>query len=285
LIELFGVLCYKLRGFFPSAQPHATSLGGLVGDDIAKVSPSYRAEVMQTPHRRLVSAYQISKPKSIEETGLSVPVYDLEVESEDHSFIADNAIVHNSICTTRVIAGIGSPQVSAVYRCAKAAAESGVPICADGGLRFSGDITIAIGAGAHNVMMGSMLAGTEESPGQRIFLNGRQWKHYRGMGSLGAMTQHKASRERYRQASERALVPEGVEGLVPYKGSLRDVLQQYLGGLRAGMGYVGAADIEALRAKAQFHRVTAAGQSESHPHDIHITKESPNYPGSSLDRK
>lgn len=283
LIELFGVLCSRLYGFFPAVQMHLASSDGLFESRATQTS-LYGASLARSLRRR-VASYQSSKPKSIEETGCAVPVYDLEVESEDHSFIADNAVVHNSICTTRVIAGIGSPQVSAVYRCAKAAEGSGVPICADGGLRFSGDITIAIGAGAHNVMMGSMLAGTEESPGQRIFLNGRQWKNYRGMGSLGAMTQHKASRERYRQTSERALVPEGVEGLVPYKGSLRDVLQQYLGGLRAGMGYVGAADIEELRSKAQFHRVTAAGQSESHPHDIHITKESPNYPGTSLDRK
>jgi IMP dehydrogenase/GMP reductase len=284
LIELFGVLCSRLYGFFPAVQMHHASSEGLFASRATQAPSLYRASLARS-NRRWAAPYQSSKPKSIEETGCAVPVYDLEVESEDHSFIADNAVVHNSICTTRVIAGIGSPQVSAVYRCAKAAEASGVPICADGGLRFSGDITIAIGAGAHNVMMGSMLAGTEESPGQRIFLNGRQWKNYRGMGSLGAMTQHKASRERYRQTSERALVPEGVEGLVPYKGSLRDVLQQYLGGLRAGMGYVGAANIEELRSKAQFHRVTAAGQSESHPHDIHITKESPNYPGTSLDRK
>jgi len=186
-----------------------------------------------------------------------------------------------SICTTRVIAGIGSPQVSAVYQCAKAAEEFGVPICADGGLRYSGDLTIAIGAGAHNVMMGSMLAGTDESPGHKVFLNGRQWKSYRGMGSLGAMLDSKSSRERYRQSESerRGLIPEGVEGLVPYKGPLGDVLLQYLGGLRAGMGYVGAADIEELREKADFHRVTAAGKAESHPHDIQITKESPNYSG------
>ncbi|MCB9640617.1 MAG: IMP dehydrogenase [Myxococcales bacterium] len=267
VVELFDILCYRVHGSFPR--------GGALAD----------SSLVMTQGARSFGDYQAIALTKVETPRLAVPVYDIEVDSEEHSFIADNAIVHNSICTTRVIAGIGSPQVSAVYRCAKAAEGSGVPICADGGLRFSGDITIAVGAGAHNVMMGSMLAGTEESPGQRIFLSGRQWKHYRGMGSLGAMTQHKSSRERYRQSSERALVPEGVEGLVAYKGALGDVLSQYIGGLRAGMGYVGAATIEELRAKAQFHRVTAAGQHESHPHDIKITKESPNYPGSSLDSK
>lgn len=187
-----------------------------------------------------------------------------------------------SICTTRIIAGIGSPQVSAVYKCSQITGPAGVPLCADGGLRYSGDITIALGAGAHSVMMGSMLAGTEESPGRRIFLNGRQWKYYRGMGSLSAMIESSSSRERYRQRdlSAERLVPEGVEGMVAYKGVLEDVLFQYVGGLRAGMGYVGAANIQELHEKADFHRITAAGKAESHPHDIQITKETSNYPGS-----
>lgn len=186
-----------------------------------------------------------------------------------------------SICTTRIIAGIGSPQVSAVFKCSQVTQSAGVPLCADGGLRYSGDITIALGAGAHSVMMGSMLAGTEESPGRRIFLNGRQWKYYRGMGSLSAMIESRSSRERYRQRdlSAERLVPEGVEGMVPYKGVLEDVLFQYVGGLRAGMGYVGAANVDELHQKADFHRITAAGKAESHPHDIQITKETSNYPG------
>ncbi|MBU1974850.1 MAG: IMP dehydrogenase [Nanoarchaeota archaeon] len=175
-----------------------------------------------------------------------------------------------SICTTRIIAGIGCPQVSAIYNCASGI---GVPVCADGGLRNSGDIPIAIGAGAHSVMMGGMLSGTEESPGEMIFLEGRQWKRYRGMGSLGAMRAHKESRARYRVTSKK-MVPEGVEGMVPYKGRLADVIFQYLGGLRSGMGYVGAANIEELREKADFHRITHAGFVESHPHDIHITEAS-----------
>lgn len=184
-----------------------------------------------------------------------------------------------SICTTRIIAGIGSPQVSAVYNCAKSVERYRVPICADGGLKYSGDIPIAIGAGAHSVMMGSMLAGAKEAPGDLIFKNGRQWKYYRGMGSMGAMEANKGSRERYNQVSsgKSELIAEGVEGLKPYKGELSQVIFQYIGGLKRGMGYVGAKDIEALMKKADFVKITGAGKDESHPHDIFITKEAPNY--------
>jgi IMP dehydrogenase len=181
-----------------------------------------------------------------------------------------------SICTTRIIAGIGKPQVSAIYECAKVASKFGVPVCADGGLKYSGDIPIAIGAGAHSVMMGNMLAGTKESPGEFRFHQGVQYKVYRGMGSLGAMESHKGSRERYNQGKN-DLVPEGMEGMVPYKGPLKEVIVQYIGGLRRGMGYVGASTIEELRAIAQFVRITEAGKAESHPHDIVITREAPNY--------
>lgn len=181
-----------------------------------------------------------------------------------------------SICTTRIIAGIGKPQVSAIYECAKVAAKFGVPVCADGGLKYSGDIPIAIGAGACSVMMGNMLAGTKESPGEFRFHQGVQYKVYRGMGSLGAMERNKGSRERYNQGKN-DLVPEGMEGMVPYKGPLKEVLCQYIGGLRRGMGYVGAENIEDLRAIAQFVRITEAGKAESHPHDIVITREAPNY--------
>lgn len=191
-----------------------------------------------------------------------------------------------SICTTRVVAGIGAPQLTAIYECSKIADEFNIPVCADGGIKFSGDIAKAIGAGAHSVMIGNMLAGTKESPGEIIFLNGRNWKDYRGMGSLGAM-KFEGSRERYNQISKDKLVPEGIEGLVPYKGKLKDIMFQYVGGLKSGMGYVGAKNIKEMREKADFRRLTQSGKVESHPHDVYITKESPNYsfPSGRRDRK
>jgi len=182
-----------------------------------------------------------------------------------------------SICTTRVVAGIGCPQVTAIYKCSKAIEDYGIPICADGGITQTGDIPIAIGAGASSVMLGGMLAGTKEAPGEMIFFEGKQWKLYRGMGSLGAMMQHKGSRERYSQSGKDSLVPEGIEGRVEYKGPVKDVIGQCVGGLKKGMGYVGAADIKELKEKADFDRISGAGMAESHPHDVVITKESPNY--------
>ncbi|MCL2811860.1 MAG: IMP dehydrogenase [Clostridia bacterium] len=180
-----------------------------------------------------------------------------------------------SICTTRVVAGIGVPQITAVADCAEAASKLGKTIIADGGVKFSGDITKAIAAGAHAVMLGSLLAGTEEAPGELELYQGRQFKVYRGMGSLGAMAA--GSMDRYFQQDAKKLVPEGVEGRVAYKGALSETVYQLMGGLRAGMGYCGAANIEALRQDSEFMRITSAGLVESHPHDIHITKESPNY--------
>lgn len=183
-----------------------------------------------------------------------------------------------SICTTRMISGVGVPQVTAVQSAAKAAAEAGVPLVADGGIRYSGDITKAVAAGAHAVMIGGLFAGLEESPGEMILYQGRTFKVYRGMGSMGAMV--KGSSERYRQADARdsgKLVPEGVEGRVPYKGTLGPFVYQLVGGLRAGMGYCGAGNIDELRRDAQFLRVSPASVRESHPHDIVITQESPNY--------
>lgn len=195
-----------------------------------------------------------------------------------------------SICTTRVISGIGVPQITAIYNASRAVAGSKVSIVADGGIRYSGDITKAIAAGAHCVMLGGLLAGLDESPGERVLYQGRTYKAYRGMGSLGAMV--KGSSERYRQANGASeetgngkLVPEGVEGRVPYKGALSPFLYQLIGGLRAGMGYCGTKTIEQLRTDARFIQVSPAGVRENHPHDIAITQESPNYTAefSSLD--
>ena len=180
-----------------------------------------------------------------------------------------------SICTTRVVAGIGVPQVTAVYDAACAAAEYGVPVIADGGIKYSGDIVKALAAGASVVMLGSLVAGCKETPGEYELYQGRQFKVYRGMGSLGAMG--KGSSDRYFQANNKKYVPEGVEGRVPYKGPLADTIYQMVGGLRSGMGYVGCANIPEMHEKAQFVRITGAGLKESHPHDIQITKEAPNY--------
>ncbi len=180
-----------------------------------------------------------------------------------------------SICTTRVVAGIGVPQITAIYDAACAASKYGIPVIADGGIKLSGDVVKALAAGANVVMVGSLVAGCEESPGETELYQGRQFKVYRGMGSLGAMA--KGSKDRYFQQDNKKLVPEGVEGRVPYKGPLSDTVYQLMGGLRAGMGYCGCATISELQEKGQFIRITGAGLKESHPHDIHITKEAPNY--------
>jgi len=180
-----------------------------------------------------------------------------------------------SICTTRVVAGVGVPQFSAILECAAAAAEAGIRIVADGGVKFSGDMTKALAAGAHVVMVGQLLAGTDESPGDTEIYKGRSFKVYRGMGSISAMKA--GSSDRYFQEGAKKLVPEGIEGRVPYKGSVSDTVFQLVGGVKAGMGYVGAANLEELREKATFVRITNAGLRESHPHDVHITKEAPNY--------
>jgi IMP dehydrogenase len=180
-----------------------------------------------------------------------------------------------SICTTRVIAGIGVPQITAIFDCAQAAAEFGVPVIADGGIKYSGDVVKAIAAGASAVMIGSLFAGTDESPGESEIFQGRKFKVYRGMGSLGAMKE--GSKDRYFQENESKLVPEGIEGRVAYKGPLADTVYQLVGGLRSGMGYCGARNIQELIHDTQFIRITGAGLKESHPHDIQITKEAPNY--------
>ena len=185
-----------------------------------------------------------------------------------------------SICTTRIVAGVGVPQISAIANVAAALEGTGVPLIADGGIRFSGDLSKAIVAGGYCVMMGSMFAGTEEAPGEVELFQGRSYKSYRGMGSLGAMSQSQGSSDRYFQDSASGaekLVPEGIEGRVPYKGPLAAIIHQLMGGLRASMGYTGCATIEEMRTKPQFVRITGAGMAESHVHDVQITKEAPNY--------
>jgi IMP dehydrogenase len=182
-----------------------------------------------------------------------------------------------SICTTRIIAGTGVPQITAIKECSEVGDAAGVPIIADGGIKFSGDVTKAIAAGANSVMIGGMFAGTDESPGELMLYQGRSYKVYRGMGSLGAM--EAGSKDRYAQegVESKKLVPEGVEGRVPYKGPVSDSIHQLIGGLRSGMGYCGTKDIDELRKKAKFVRITPAGLKESHVHDVTVTRESPNY--------
>jgi IMP dehydrogenase len=182
-----------------------------------------------------------------------------------------------SICTTRVVAGVGVPQVTAVFECARAAKRRGVPVVSDGGVKYSGDVVKAIAAGASSVMMGSLFAGTDEAPGDMVLYQGRSYKMYRGMGSLGAMK--KGSKDRYGQAgsADEKLVPEGIEGRVPYRGALASILHQLTGGLRAGMGYTGSHTIAELQERARFVRITSQGLRESHVHDVMITEEAPNY--------
>jgi IMP dehydrogenase len=180
-----------------------------------------------------------------------------------------------SICTTRVVAGIGVPQITAVYDSANEAVKHGITVIADGGIKYSGEIVKAIAAGASAIMVGSLVAGCEESPGESEIYQGRQFKVYRGMGSIAAM--NNGSKDRYFQANNKKLVPEGVEGRVPYKGQVSDTIFQLIGGIRSGMGYCGCATIPELHEKAQFVKITGAGLKESHPHDIYITKEAPNY--------
>ena len=180
-----------------------------------------------------------------------------------------------SICTTRIVAGVGVPQITAIYECASVARELGKTMIADGGIKYSGDIMKALASGGHAVMLGSLLAGTTESPGETELFQGRRFKVYRGMGSIGAM--ERGSKDRYFQEDEKKLVPEGIEGRLPYKGDLSDTIHQLIGGIRAGMGYCGTKDLRDLRENSQFIRMTGAGLRESHPHQVQITKEAPNY--------
>jgi IMP dehydrogenase/GMP reductase len=285
LVELFNVLCLICHGSLPNCDREPPSAGGLKRTRTENCHESYRSRLNISHEKRHLSENQAVKVLERRRLGLSVPVYDLEVDCPTHSFIVDNAIVHNSICTTRVVTGAGVPQIHAIQECARATRGTRVPLIADGGIKFSGDVVKALAAGASTVMIGSLLAGTEESPGETILYQGRTFKAYRGMGSLAAMKS--GSSDRYFQESMEVeastdgslskLVPEGIEGMVPYKGSVEGLIHQLTGGLRSGMGLTGARTVDDLRTKSKMVRVTAAGLKESHPHDVIITKEAPNY--------
>ena len=258
---------------------------GVTGDVMERIEALVKAQVdvitVDTAHGH--SKGVIDTVKNIKEKYPDLQVIAGNVATKDATIALIEAgadaikvgIGPGSICTTRVVAGVGVPQVSAIQDCAEAAKPYGVPVIADGGIKYSGDLVKAIGVGASVCMMGSMFAGCEESPGETELYQGRKYKVYRGMGSIASM--EKGSKDRYFQADAQKLVPEGVEGRLAYKGKLADTVFQLLGGLRAGMGYAGAKDIKTLREEARFTRITGAGLKESHPHDIQITKEAPNY--------
>ena len=250
----------------------------------ALVSAGVDAVVIDTAHGHTQGVVNVLKAVKASFPDLEVIVGNIATGEAAKFLVAAGAdavkvgIGPGSICTTRVVAGVGFPQFSAVLEVASAIKGSGVPVIADGGIRYTGDIPKAIAAGADTVMLGSLLAGTKESPGETIIYEGRKFKSYRGMGSVEAMKQ--GSKDRYFQDVEddiKKLVPEGIVGRVPYKGELFESIHQFIGGLRAGMGYCGAKDIETLKTHAKFVKITASGINESHPHDVTITKESPNY--------
>ena len=278
---------------FPNAtkdQLGRLRVGGAVGvgaDRADRVAALVAAGVdiiaLDTAHGHTVSVIEAVRATKREHPNLPIVAGNVATEGAVRALVEAGAdtikvgIGPGSICTTRIVAGVGVPQLTAVFRCAAAAKELGAHIIADGGIRHSGDVVKALASGANVVMVGSMFAGTNEAPGEVVLYQGRSYKSYRGMGSLGAM--EAGSADRYFQANQGAskLVPEGVEGLVPYKGELAASIYQMVGGLRAGMGYLGAPDLGTLRANARFNRITAAGTRESHVHDVTVTKEPPNY--------
>ena len=280
LSELFGILSFWLYGTFPEVTIEEGSAGGLHGTTDDRCQPSFRSRLNLRHERRHLPNHQVVKQLERRELGIAVPVYDIEVDCPTHSFVAENVIVHNSICTTRVVAGVGVPQVTAIHDCAVAAKRHGITLVADGGIQLSGDIPKALAAGADVVMLGSLLAGVDESPGEVVLHQGERFKEYRGMGSMGAMKARSFSKDRYFQGDvvdAEKLVPEGIEGRVAYKGPLGNVIYQLVGGLRQAMGYCGTGTVEELKERGRFIRITSAGLRESHPHDITITKEAPNY--------
>jgi len=258
---------------------------GITGDMLERVDALYHSKadvvVLDTAHGHSEGVIQAVKKIKSKYPDLQVIAGNIATGAATRALIEAGAdavkvgIGPGSICTTRVVAGVGVPQISAIFDCAEAAKEYGVPVIADGGIKYSGDVVKAIAAGGYICMMGSLLAGCEESPGATELYQGRKYKVYRGMGSIGAM--EKGSKDRYFQDDAKKLVPEGVEGRVPYKGMLEDTIFQMIGGLRSGMGYAGTPTVEALRHEGKFCKISAASLKESHPHDIQITKEAPNY--------
>ena len=258
---------------------------GTAPDTMERIAALYNAHVdiiaLDTAHGHSVGVLKMVEKIKGEYPSLQLIAGNVATAAAVEDLIKSGAdcvkvgIGPGSICTTRVVAGIGVPQMTAIMDCAEAADKLGKRIIADGGIKYSGDIVKALAAGASAVMIGGLLAGTEESPGETEIYQGRSFKVYRGMGSLSAM--HAGSSDRYFQSGSKKFVPEGVEGRVPFRGPLSDTVYQLLGGIRSGMGYCGAPDIPTLRQNAEFVRITNAGLTESHPHDIDITKEAPNY--------
>ncbi|MEG6522396.1 IMP dehydrogenase [Desulfotomaculum sp. 1211_IL3151] len=280
----------KAKEYPNSAKDHRGRLRvaaavGVASDTMERVQALVKAKadviVVDTAHGHSHLVVKTVEKIRLEYPNLNIIAGNVATAEATRDLIAAGAnaikvgIGPGSICTTRVVAGVGVPQITAVYDCAQEASKHGVPVIADGGIKYSGDIVKALAAGGSVVMLGSILAGTEESPGEKEIYQGRSYKVYRGMGSLGAMKQ--GSGDRYFQEQAKKMVPEGVEGRVPYKGVLSDTVFQLVGGLKAGMGYTGCHTIEQLKTNAKFIRITPAGLKESHPHGVNITKEAPNY--------
>ena len=270
LIELFCIVNYLLKGVFPNCMQKKITAGNLKGLNLRQFQQGYLAEIINTGEKRLTKDYQAVKLLERSETGIEAKVYDLEVDCPTHSFIANNAIVHNSICITRIVAGAGVPQLSAVMDCAKVAHEHDVPLIADGGIKVSGDITKALAAGASTVMLGSLLAGTDESPGLVVLRNGGKYKVSRGMASFGAAMGRKNREKKEINKQLEDVVPEGVEAMVRHKGQVIEVISQLIGGLRSGISYCGSNGIAMMWNKVEFVRITGSGMRESKPHDVDV---------------